>query len=374
MEGLAAMQAGTPVDAEQAFRRALGLVPGRLSVLINLGVALLQQGRAEAAIEFLEQAVASAPDDVDALGHLGVACAQSGRLQRGLEVLQHSLKLNPDQGAAWGCLGSILRELGRYEEASRSFEQALHLGADPELNQYYLAAVSFSGPSTVPRQSPLQYVQGLFDAYSVDFDKHLAALGYEVPQVLVDTAVSLGGFPCEASLDLGCGTGLIGERLREVASMATAAGSARVRIDGLDASAGMIQRARHGGAYDDLFLAELNQWLLSTNRLYQLIFAADVFIYVGALEEVFKGVSACLSSGGIFAFSVERLDEVPLGERDQAVSGFGLLPSLRYAHSQSYLEALALRNGMSTVRVQEGVLRHDQHKPVHGLYVFMRRV
>jgi predicted TPR repeat methyltransferase len=375
MQGLAAMQAGTLIDAEQAFRRALELVPGRLSVLINLGVALLQQGRAEAAIEFLEQAVAVAPDDIDALGHLGVACAQSGRLKRGLEVLQHSLKLNPEQGAAWGCLGSILRELGRYDEAARCFEQALQQGADPELYRYYLAAVSSSGPAaSVPRQSPLQYVQGLFDAYSGDFDKHLAVLGYEAPRVLVATAVDLGGFPCEASLDLGCGTGLIAERLRELEGNVSQARSTRVRIDGLDASPGMIQRARQSGAYDELFLAELKQWLLTANRHYQLILAADVFIYVGALEEVFEGVAARLSAGGIFAFSVERLEESADGMSNPRLEGFKLLPSLRYAHSQSYLEALALRNGMSTVRVQEGILRFDQQHPVPGLYVFMRRV
>ncbi|MEN9760246.1 MAG: hypothetical protein RI906_72 [Pseudomonadota bacterium] len=374
-QGLAAMQAGILADAEQAFRRALELVPDRLSVLINLGVALLQQGRAEAAIEYLEQAIAIAPDEIDALGHLGVACAQSGRLKRGLEVLQHSLKLNPEQGAAWGCLGSIFRELGHYDEAARCFEQALQQGADSELYRYYLAAVSASGlDSSVPRQSPLQYVQGLFDAYSVDFDKHLAVLGYEAPRVLVETAVSLGGFPCEASLDLGCGTGLIGERLREQEVNVAPPRSARVRIDGLDASPGMIQRARQSGAYDDLFLAELKQWLLSANRSYQLILAADVFIYVGALEEVFEGVAARLSAGGVFAFSVERLDESAGGKSFPRPGGFKLLPSLRYAHSRSYLEALALRNGMTTVRVQEGILRCDQQHPVPGLYVFMRRV
>ena len=48
-----------------------------------------------------------------------------------------------------------------------------------------------------------------------------------------------------------------------------------------------------------------NKWL------FDIILAADTFVYVGALGKVFQTVRECLNTGGLFAFSVEVLqDEV----------------------------------------------------------------
>jgi predicted TPR repeat methyltransferase len=166
-----------------------------------------------------------------------------------------------------------------------------------------------------------------------------------------------GGGPVHvrSALDLGCGTGLCGPLVKAIAD----------RVDGVDLSAAMLDKARALGAYDRLEQAELVEHLERTERRHDLVLAADVFIYVGALESVFSGVQRVLQPGGIFCFSVEQAaDEVD----------FELRTSLRYAHSQRYLRRLAAQAGFEMMRLHAQPIREDQRRSIAGLYVYMRNV
>ena len=67
----------------------------------------------------------------------------------------------------------------------------------------------------------------------------------------------------------------------------------------------------------------------STENRANLVSAADVLMYLGNLDSVFVIASKLLADGGLFAFSVEDGGE----EGD-----FVLRQSLRYAHSESYIQ------------------------------------
>ena len=91
--------------------------------------------------------------------------------------------------------------------------------------------------------------------------------------------------------------------------------------------------------------------------------AADVFVYLGALEPVFEGARRVLEPGGVFCFSVEALDD--------ASGDCLLLPSLRYAHSAPYLRRLAAAHGFEVAALEEHPLRRDERAPVRGLYAWL---
>ena len=93
-----------------------------------------------------------------------------------------------------------------------------------------------------------------------------------------------------------------------------------------------------------------------------LVLAADVFIYVGDLSSVFESVRRRIDPAGCFAFTVERAVD---GQEMQ------LLPSLRYAHSESHVRQLAQSHGFSVRQIFTAPLRHDQSRPVQGLYVYL---
>lgn len=385
LAGLDHLQAGRLQPAEQAFRAALVQVPGRPSILLNLGVALLRQGRASDARPLFDQVLAVEPGDADALGHRGMALLalrqaeparadferlvtlapsrpeawfhlgqvrqQLGDPAGACDAFARCLALRDDHGAAWCQHGQALRELGRNDEAAASFDRALSLGDAPELNAYFLAALR---GQAVPPRPPRAYVEALFDDYAPEFDRHLVeALGYCAPEVLQRLVIGAGGAGFASALDLGCGTGLCGPLLRPLAE----------RLQGVDVSAAMLDEARGRGIYDALHRADLVEHLRTTGERHDLIVAADVFIYVGDLAPVFDGIVRVLVPGGLFAFSVEP---APPG------AAYVLQPSLRYAHGEAAVRALAAHQGLAVAAFERGELRADAAQKARGDYWVLR--
>ena len=356
--GLARQQAGDFAQAEQHYRDSLRLLPGRVSTLINLAATQLQLGRPQDALAQATAALAAEPDSVDALLHRATAEARLGRLAEALAGFDRLLELAPEHASAWSSHGGVLRELQRHDEAGRSFEQALRLGADAELNGFYLAAVQRQRAGDVPPKPPLAYVQGLFDSYADEFDRHLVGqLGYQGHRRLIEGLVAVAPGPYDSALDLGCGTGLCGPLLRPLVR----------RLAGVDLSARMLDRARALGVYDRLAQGDAALFLRSDEERHDLLVAADVFIYVGALEPVFAAAERAMDHG-VFCFSVEVIDASGDGG-----AGYCLRPSLRYAHSRGYLFGLAAEHGFEVVSTQSAAVREDQQRAVPGLYVYLRR-
>jgi predicted TPR repeat methyltransferase len=352
LDGVVHFEASRLTDAERSFEAALALAPGRASVLANLGAARVRLGKYEEALPVLQQATAAEPANADAWGHLGTACAETGRMEEALQAFDRALQINPDLTEGWSRLGGVMRELGQLEEAAGCFERAIALGADDELHRYYLASVRGGNAPDAP---PREYVETLFDSYADDFQGHLTgALRYQAHEVLVrNLPPRAAGGRWRSVLDLGCGTGLCGPMVR---------GRGAERITGVDLSSRMLAQAGACGAYDDLIHADITPWLASALRQDDLVLAADVFIYVGALEPVFAGVARVLAPGGLFAFSVEELP----GDED-----LRLMPSLRYAHSEAYVRRLAQAHGMQVRHMLRAPIREDQRRPVEGLYVYL---
>lgn len=350
LEGLAHYRAGRYESAERDFSASLALVPGRPSTLTNLGATRLKLGRVDEATSLLQEALRQEPDNAEALGHLAAALAESGQQESALAAITRAVDLSPSNGAAWSLRGTLARELGRRDEAAAAYRQALTHGADPQLTAYYLAGVA--DESATPAAPPRHYVEQLFDAYAQDFDVHLAGrLQYRAPQILVE---GLETPRLRSALDLGCGTGLCGPLLRPRTD----------RLEGVDLSAAMVERARESGFYDEVAQADIVEFLETTPRRHDLLIAADVFIYVGALERVFDGAARVLDPGGAFCFSLEAADEH---------ESFALRMSLRYVHSERYIRTLASQRGFELQATARHPLRIDQGQPVAGLFAWLRK-
>ncbi len=386
-EGNEHFGAGRLQDARSSYQAALALVPGRPSVLANLGVTECRLGQWGEAIAHLQQATEADPDQRDAWVALGLSHEALGQwkpavqaLQLGmrlggataqlwmslalcqlhldrpadaLESLDEALALDATLADAWSQRGSLLRDAGRLAEAAVCFEQALTHGADESLHRFYLASVR--GDGATPPQPPRAYVETLFNEYADDFQTHLVdQLRYQAHQTLLTPLREAGGrFPLV--LDLGCGTGLCGQLIRDQADA----------VDGVDLAEAMVKQARATGAYRRVVHGDLLGFLREQAEPADLVIAADVFIYVGALDEAFAAIRQRLQPGGRFAFSVELAN----GPAD-----LQLLPSLRYAHSPAYVDRLAKAHGFRVQKTWQAPLREDQRRPVMGLYVLLEPV
>jgi predicted TPR repeat methyltransferase len=350
LAGVAHYEAGRYAQAEREFAGALALAPGRPSVLTNLGAVRLKLGRPAEALPVLEAALASEPGNAETLAHCATALAELGRTPEALPLFERALAADPRSPALWMYRGTALRELGRTQEAAASYREALARGGDAELLQYYLAALEGGAP---PQRPPRQYVQALFDGYADAFDAHLVqTLRYDAPQVLVGR-LAASGRRFRHALDLGCGTGLCGPLLSPFAD----------RLTGVDLSGAMLERARALGIYDQLQQADVLEFLAAAGEDFDAVVAADVFIYVGALDEVFARLAARMPSGGLFAFSVEESTEDELVLRE----------SLRYAHSEAGLRRLAQQHGFRVSAVERRAVREEQRRPIPGLFAWLER-
>ncbi|MBL0423247.1 tetratricopeptide repeat protein [Ramlibacter sp. AW1] len=350
LAGVQHFESGRLEPAEVAFAAALDLAPGRPSVLTNLGVVRVRLGRFDEALPLLDQALAQEPGNVEALVHRAMALAELDRPVQALRDTERALAVAPAVGKAWGLRGSLLKELGRHDEAAQALQRAIELGSDVDLHRYVLAGIR---GDQAPAAPPRAYVEQLFDNYAGGFDAHLTGpLAYQAPRVLLER-LQQAGHRFDHAADLGCGTGLCGPWLRSMARQVT----------GVDVSARMLEQARAKHVYDELVHADLVDYLRGPVGPFDLVVAADVFIYVGALEPVFAALVPRLRPGAQLCFSVEESE----GE------ALALRPSLRYAHSEASIAQLAAAHGLQLAHLLRGPIRIDQGQPVAGLFAWMAR-
>ncbi len=387
-DGLAHLQAGRPAEAETAFLASLDHVPARVSTLVNLAATRMALNRPVDALVTAVEVLAIEPTNADALAHCAAALRALGRhaeavialdtvlaqrsgwaegwLQRGQSLLElnrpvealpsfdRALALDATLGLAWASRGDILRDMGRLDEARAAYEQALALGVDADLVRYCLAGLGQA--ASPPAAAPRAYVETLFDAYAGDFEQHLVqTLRYRAPDVLVAPLAQMHPQPFRSVLDLGCGTGLCGPLVRERAQ----------RLVGVDLSQKMLEQARARGVYDELVHADIVAHLQETQAQHDLVLAADVFIYIGDLSPVFAALGAAMLPGGLFCFSTEMASP--------EARGFELLPSLRYAHAETYLRELAAQHGFEVLRLSRETIREDQQQAIDGVFAFLVR-
>lgn len=389
LSGVQHHEAGRLDDAERSFAAAWALTPARASVAINLAATRLVLGRPQTVPEVLAPALAATPEPADEQALLalsarawtaleqpaaalpvldrllqqrphdadlhyrrGLLLGRLGRADDALAAFDTALRLDATLAAAWTQRGSLLREAGRLADAAHCFRQALAHGGDPAMNRWFLASVTGEAAAA---QAPTPYVRALFDGYAEGFDQHLVdGLGYDVPQALV--ALLPSGRHFASALDLGCGTGLCAPPLRGRVA----------RLTGVDLSPRMLALARARGGYDDLHEADLLPWLQQAPAGFDLVLAADVFIYIGDLAPVFTEVRRVLLPGSLFAFSVEAAAD------DEPSAALG--PQLRYRHGQEALTALAGSSGFDVAHVQRRTLRHEQQQAIEGLlWVLVRQ-
>ncbi len=311
--------------------------------------ARVDQARALAA---LERDARMRPHDARVQLAIGQVQQHLGRPLDALAAYERALTLNPQLGPAWTLRGHLLRQAGRLADASVCFNNAIGCGEDVESHLYFLGAL---GLGALPEAAPPQFVRGLFDEYAERFEDELVGiLHYRGHEQVCAPLAGLHPAPFASTLDLGCGSGLAAPLLRP----------STARLAGVDLSPRMIERAAATRLYDELHVAEAVAWLRATPARHDLVVACDVFIYLGDLAPVFDAVSRVLAPGGVFGFTVEE------GHAD---TGFDLLPTLRYTHSEASLRELAQAHALRVARCERAPLREGHGEAITGLAMHLRR-
>jgi len=309
--------------------------------------ALMQSGRPEQALALAHETAVLHPEVAEVAVGLGEILLEAEKLPTAIGEFQRALRFDPDCAEARFLLGCAWLRAGEPDQALQAFS-ALD-PATPELSQKIAQAEAIR---TRPRCDQ-GYVRHLFDQFSADYDtRMLSNLSYRGPDILRELAgFVIPGRSGLAVLDLGCGTGLSGVAFQDLA----------VRLDGVDLSPAMIEKARARGIYNDLSIGDVEGPL--GEALYDLVTAADTLIYLGDLDPVMRRVAAALKPGGYCLFTVEAKE----GE------GFELGPKRRWRHSERYLRTLAPLHGFEVAGFMACVLRTEAQAPVNGFAVALRK-
>ncbi|MBB3019242.1 putative TPR repeat methyltransferase [Microvirga lupini] len=274
------------------------------------------------------------------------------------DLARQVLELAPDFAAAHAMLGRSLAELGTRDEAVEALRRALTLEPADELGvRLDLAKLGALAPDEAITEG---YVRALFDDYAPKFDRHLTkSLAYRGPELIADAlrracSTQIRDYRFGLTLDLGCGTGL----------MAQALDGTCASIEGVDLSPGMLEKAQKTKLYDALHEGELVSFLAGrATAEADLVVAADVFVYMAALDAVFREAHRVLKREGLFAFTVQAHK----GE------GFILGEDARYAHSEPYVRELAETAGFTMVIFERVSTREDRGVPVPGFLCVLQR-
>jgi predicted TPR repeat methyltransferase len=141
---------------------------------------------------------------------------------------------------------------------------------------------------------------------------------------------------------------------------------------GVDVSARMIERARELNVYTELRCTDVLTALENeTSESYDVVAAADVFVYVGKLDSIIPQVRRVLRPGGIFAFSTEAAD-ASASPADALDQGYRVGIRGRYTHTLEYLNALGERHDFTIRHIKETPIRTEGSRSVMGWLVIWR--
>ena len=334
-------------EAIASYTKALSLKPDYADASYNMGNALQEQGKLDEAIQAYNNALSLKPDYAEAYRNMGATLEEKGKLDEAIEAYNKALSIKPDYAEAYKNIGNALKEKGKLDEAVDAFNKALSLQPDYAEASHLLS--SLTGKTT--KSAPTEYVENMFDRYASKFDQSLVVdLSYDIPAVVTQLAIKKHGSCSLGSiLDLGCGTGLIGEQIRTHCTY----------LEGIDLSRKMLELAKSKNVYDKLGHSDIVGYLSNAELNFDYFIATDVFIYVGELSDVFRLIKARNKKPGKLIFSTEHTKE----------EGFHLEKSGRYSHSKSYIEGLCREFKFTISHFSETNLRKEKGDfLIGGLY------
>ncbi|MEO5333696.1 MAG: tetratricopeptide repeat protein [Magnetococcus sp. YQC-5] len=373
------------------YRKALLIRPDQVDIMINLGIVCRELGRMEEAQTLFGQAATLRPNHPETLLNLGLTCKQLGHLQEAEHYYRKALIIQPQTARAYDLLGNVLHEQGRLQEAEASYRHALanqpdcalthkHLGdtlrklqqpeeaaacyrqalaIDPQDRASARFALAAMGCEPLPARASDDMLLDIYSKRARHWDQHNQTTyrGAEwVAQALRAQSLQQGGL---AVLDAGCGTGMVGEWVRDWVTL----------LDGVDLSAEMLEKAREKQIYDNLYCQDLLSFMTGHPEAYDAITSAATLIHFGDLSPVFMAASQTLRKGGCFVFTLFPNEADLEGESVVVNPLDGFERGGCYVHGRGHVVAAATSAGFVVERMQLEIHEYLHDLPVHCFVV-----
>jgi predicted TPR repeat methyltransferase len=351
-------------EAEASYRRALELNPDLAEAYLSLGDTQQRQKKLTDAEISYRQALKLNPDYAKAQIRLGFNLIEQDRLTEAEASFFRALQIEPDNAESHYNLGNTLKKQGKLDAAAACFRTCLEIDPKDLLGARLLLAAL--GVEPVPLKASEAHLQAFYSMKAEVWDRNLGRKqtyhGAElVAQAIKSKSDQSGSL---VILDAGCGTGHVGLLIRDLA----------IRLDGVDMSSNMLEKARTKRIYDNIYLNDLESFMRDNPNKYDAITCAATLIHFGDLTSVFSAARTCLRDNGLFVFTVFQNENEKDGNGGVVCDLDGLAKSGCYAHGRGYVSGLAETIGfdveMLSTRVHE--YRKDNGMPVMCFVVVLR--
>ncbi len=343
--GLIAYKEKDYPGAVAQLKQGLTMQPDDQDMLFNLALAYKACGEQRAAIEYYKKLLTLAPDHIDALFNLAGCYRDLLDDETAINFYEKILTLKDDFAPAINNAAYCCQRAEKHSKALSYYRKIVKLRPDNEAAQHMIAALE----GTTVNKTPEAYVRETFDDYAAHYETSLVdQLDYSVPEKLRAAIQCHPECPNHFTrgIDLGCGTGLSG----------TAFADCVAELYGIDLSEKMLEIAATKNIYKELVQTGIIEYFSGTQHHYDFIIAADVFGYIGELEETFAQIRKKALSEAVFCFSTERSDGAQL-----TLGATG-----RFAHHPDYIHQLSRATDWAVLAKTATELRKEKGKWIKG--------
>lgn len=366
-------------EALTFYHKVLNLDENNIEALLGLADIYLKQKNYEKAEKYYRKSLEEGAESVGLYLNFGALLYETKRYNEALEIYRKAVKCDPSNALISYNLALILKEIQDFEEALGLMFNA-HL-LEPQKDEFVIGIMESlfelyrNNPELALKiaqnwqkldennifskrilqgmtlsddvMEDTEYAKKLFDVFSDTYDATLDKLESKIIDKFSELKGDIGG----RILDLGCGTGNVGEKLK----------NDKCLFFGVDVSSKMIEKARLKGVYEELYCGDILGFLTDNDlKKYDLVLAMDVFSYIGNLESLLEKLK-----GREIWFSVEKAD-------DNISKNFYLTPSGRYKHKLSYIKALKNKLNFNEFDAFELDLRLENSEAVEGFLIRLK--
>ena len=341
-------------EALKCYLDGLAVHNKSIDLLYNCAICFKKLDRLGEAIDSYRKALTIDPADTDCRYNLAGCLQAYGKETEALTTYLEILDSYPEHVPSLNNAAYLFHKNGANEQAQDHYRRILQIDPDHAAADHMLAALTGVERDAAPEA----YVRDVFDQFAGHYEASLTGnLHYCLPTQLFDFYRSLTeNKAIDHLLDLGCGTGLVGEKFQSTCATMT----------GVDLSEKMVVSARLKNIYDALYVSDIVSFLEKNQYLpYDLIISGDVFPYLGDLTPVFIAALRCAGPGTYFIFSVEH--DGTENERPQ------LQKSGRFTHSRRYIGTVAVSTGWKAAGARTIDLRKERDTWIKGsIYALVR--